>query len=217
MNSNEWINKRYDISEKHNHKETMMLDVEKPTGRITAVIGESGTGKTTLLRSWFDVQDVTFTLPLADKRTIFDHLLVILKDPEEVSSLLFSVGLSSVPMWKNTLNQISNGEKLRFEIAYKLASADEMIYIDEFTSMIDRQTAKNLCKNLEQLLIKYNKKVVLVTCHFDILDWLNVDMVVDTTAKKFLALDKPTQIGHMKWKSEAFQEICGECLAVITI
>lgn len=213
-NTNEWIMKKYDITE-NNHKENMTLDVDLDDSNVVAIIGESGTGKTTLLRKWFNVEDVTFNL--STDKTIFQHLYELLDDEEETSKLLFDVGLSSVPMWMNSINHISNGEKLRFELAYKLASPNKIFWIDEFTSMVDRQTAKNMCKKFNYLLEKYKKRVVLVTCHFDILDWIEVDKVVDTTAKKFQAFNLLKRIGRTEWKSEAYTNQCGECLAVITI
>ena len=88
------------------------------------------------------------------------------------------------PMWKNAYNQISNGEKLRFEIAHKINGEESVIFIDEFTSMLDRQTSYNLCRKLNGLLDKYNKKLVISTCHFDILEQMNIDRVVDTNLKK---------------------------------
>lgn len=214
LNVIDWIDKKYDITE-NNHKENMTLDVELDDSKVTVVIGESGTGKTTLLRKWFNVEDVNFNVD--NSKSIFELLYDLVGDPEKTSSLLFDVGLSSVPMWKNTFGQISNGEKMRFEFAYKLASPEEVFWIDEWTSMLDRQTAKNVCKKFNKLVDKYEKRVVLVTCHFDILDWIDVDKVVDTTAKKFQAFNQHTRIGRTTWKSEVYQKTCGECLAVITI
>ena len=214
MNTTEWIKAKYDITE-DNHKELMTLDVDLDDSKVTAIIGESGTGKTTLLRKWFNVNDVTFNL--SNDKSIFQHLYDLLEDEEETSKLLFDVGLASVPMWMNSIDHISNGEKLRFELAYKLASKEEIFWIDEFTSMVDRQTAQNMCKKFNQLLEKYNKRVVLVTCHFDILDWIKTDKVVDTTAKKFQAFNQLKLIGRNEWKSEAYNDQCGTCLAVITI
>ena len=73
---------------------------------------------------------------------------------DEVFKLLFDVGLSSVPVWKSPFRTLSNGEKLRFEIAYKILLPNNYVFVDEFTSMLDRQTAKNLCYKLDGILKK---------------------------------------------------------------
>ena len=89
MNTTEWIKAKYDITE-DNHKELMTLDVDLDDSKVTAIIGESGTGKTTLLRKWFNVNDVTFNL--SNDKSIFQHLYDLLGDEEETSKLLFDVG-----------------------------------------------------------------------------------------------------------------------------
>lgn len=209
----EWINNQYDINEGQTAE--INLDYTYDNEDVVAIIGESGTGKTTLLRKWFDTDEIAFKVD-SDK-IIFEILFNMIGDEDEVSQLLFDVGLASIPMWKNTYNQISNGEKLRFEIAYKLAHYNEVFFIDEYTSMLDRQTAMNLSRNLNGLLEKYDKKCVLVTCHFDVLDWIAVDKVVNTTTKKLHSHKSKTLITHKQLKSEEYQEICGEYLSSITI
>lgn len=216
MNAIEWINGKYDIRDDYSQQEAVTFDIEKPVGKkVVAVIGESGTGKTTLLKKWFPMTPITFGM--SSNVSIFEIISEFTNDFEETSKLLFDVGLSSVPMWKNTPDELSNGEKMRFELAYKLANKEESIFIDEFTSMVDRQTAKNLCKNLNKLIKKYHKQIILVTCHYDFLEWLDVDMVVDTTVKKSMALELGKKISVQEWKSHVFQSMRGEHLASITI
>ena len=51
--------------------------------------------------------------------------------------------------------------------------------------MLDRQVAKNpLTLNIYKLISKYNKNIVICTAHYDVLDWIKVDRLVDTTLKK---------------------------------
>lgn len=215
MNPIEYINATYDIRQDHDSKIDLAVDMDNSI--VTAIIGGSGTGKTTLLKKWFNVNDVTFHVE--DDLSIFE-LLCERHDNDEfskVSKLLFDVGLSSVPMWKNKYSQISNGEKLRFEIAYKLKFGDDIIYIDEFTSMLDRQTSYNLCKNINKLLDNYNKRMVVSTCHFDILEHMNIDRVVDTNTKKSHATNQKESLSLSSWRLNVYHEIGGEFLATIII
>lgn len=208
------INRRYDIRKEHESK--IDIDFEYEPNQVTAIIGESGTGKTTLLRKWFNVEDVTFEVD--SEKAIFEVLFEASgRNFDETSKLLFDVGLTSVPVWKNKFYQISNGEKLRFEIAMKLTSADKVIFIDEFTSMLDRQTAKNLSLNVNKLVTKYDKELVISTCHFDILDWIKIDRLVDTTSKKSYSPQDQMTLTLTTWKSMKLNETCGEHLNTITI
>lgn len=208
------INEKYDIDGSH----SAVIDIEvsfDPSARITAIIGGSGTGKSTLLKKWFNLNTTEFEMN--DSRAVFEILYENINDFEETCKLLFDVGLSSVPVWKNTYNQLSNGEKLRFEIAFKISSKTPVIYIDEFTSMLDRQVAQNLTIKIRELVEKYDKKLVICTAHFDVLDWVKVDRLVDTTLKKVVSPQKSQHLTLSMWKSIVYQEICGEYLSTITI
>ena len=217
MNNNEiidLINEKYDINKDHNAKIELDFTYDDEYN-ITAIIGGSGTGKTTLLKKWFNLESTTFNFN--NDNLIFIYIYNSIKYFDKTFQLLFDVRLTSVPMWKNSFNQISNGEKLRFEIAYKLSSDDEIIFVDEFTSMLDRQVAKNLTKNINKLVDKYHKKLVISTAHYDVLDWIKIDRLVDTTLKKAHSPQTHLHLTHTLWKSEVYQKICGEYLSTIII
>lgn len=212
-NAIDYINKKYDIREDHSSKVKFDFEVDV-TKNVTIIAGGSGTGKTTLLREIFNEDNIGFSVD--SQKSIFE-LLVVDDDFEKTSKLLFDVGLASVPMWKNPYWTLSNGEKLRFEIAYKLKFAEDLFYIDEFTSMLDRQTAKNMSLKLNKMLEEYDKRAILATAHFDVLDWVECDQLVDTNLKKSLALQEAKLITLMNWRYERYQETCGAHLVTIII
>lgn len=208
------INKTYDIDD--NHVSKIECDfILNPLNDVTAVIGGSGTGKTTLIRKFLKTDDVSFNLDSDDciTKILFD-LHPVEKD---VFKLLFDVGLSSVPVWKSKFSTLSNGEKLRFEIAYKILLPDPYVFVDEFTSMLDRQTAKNLCYKLADILKKYNKKFIFASCHYDIMDWIEVDEMFDTNLKKHFTPANLKRDQNTNWRSTLRKEIAGEYLVTITI
>ena len=209
-----WINDKYDIDATHNAQIDLPFEYID-SFKITAIVGGSGTGKSTLLRKWFEVESTEFECN--DTRPIFAILNDNINDCDKTSQLLFDVGLSSVPVWKNSFQQLSNGEKLRFEIAYKISSNSPVVFVDEFTSMLDRQVAKNLALNLKHVLESYNTKLVICTAHYDILDWIQVDRLIDTTLKKAVSPQHSQPLTLTSWKSIVYQEICGEYLSSITI
>lgn len=100
--------------------------------------------------------------------------------PQEATLLLSSIGLASVPTWIRPFNVLSNGEQHRASLAKAISEAkDEIIYIDEFTSVVDRDVAKAMSNALQKYIRKNNKRIILATCHYDILEWLRPDWIYD--------------------------------------
>ena len=97
----------------------------------------------------------------------------------EVCDLLSSVGLSSVPVWMHKPNELSNGERARLDVCWVLANAKEgeTIFIDEYSSVVNRDCAKSLSFALQRYVRKKNLTIILASCHFDIIEWLNPDWV----------------------------------------
>jgi len=91
--------------------------------------------------------------------------------------VLTSMGLSSVPTWLRPFHTLSNGEQYRATLAYLVASAkdDEVILIDEYTSVVDRDVAKAMSFALQKYIRRENKRIILASCHYDILEWLMPD------------------------------------------
>jgi ABC-type ATPase with predicted acetyltransferase domain len=102
---------------------------------------------------------------------------------ERGEELLLASGLRSIPAWFRTPGTLSNGEYHRFEMA--MAIDQGINCIDEFTSVVDRDTAKSLAYSVSkyydsQFLVCYT----FASCHRDIIDWLDPDWVYDTDLQK---------------------------------
>jgi ABC-type ATPase with predicted acetyltransferase domain len=107
-------------------------------------------------------------------------------DFNAVTGALGSVGLGSVPTWLRPYPALSNGEKFRADLARLVCDAPERAIVDEFTSVVDRQIAKfgalAFAKAWRRLKAK---KVVLLTPHYDVVEWLEPDWVFDTAKRSF--------------------------------
>ena len=104
--------------------------------------------------------------------------------PKDVCEVFYSIGLSSVPLWLHRPNELSNGEKARFEIAWQLLkNPNDIILIDEFTSVVNRMTAKSMSFNLQKYIRRKQKKIILCSCHYDIIQWLQPDFVINLNKK----------------------------------
>jgi ABC-type lipoprotein export system ATPase subunit/GNAT superfamily N-acetyltransferase len=142
---------------------------------IGVVYGGSGTGKTTILKNYFKKE--------MDKSN-FDNSKSLISnfdwlEPKEASFLLSAMGLSSVPTWLRSFDKLSNGEQYRANLAYLVGKAkdNEVILVDEYTSVVDRDVAKAMSNALQKYVRRTNKKIVLASCHFDIMEWLQPDWI----------------------------------------
>ena len=97
--------------------------------------------------------------------------------------MLTVVGFSSPPSWIKPYSVLSNGEQFRCDLARALLDGSRgLVVFDEYTSVVDRNVAKIASAALAKG-IKTSKipcRFVAVTCHYDILDWLEPDWVLDT-------------------------------------
>lgn len=140
---------------------------------IGVICGASGSGKSTILSRLGEIKEPTF-----DDNAIISNLKPL--DPQEASSLLCAIGLASVPTWLRPYKSLSNGEKYRASLAKLLASNQgEIILIDEYTSVVDRNTAKAMSNALAKYVRAKNIKVILASCHYDILEWLKPNWIYD--------------------------------------
>ena len=165
----EYLYEAYDIQDKNISeviiKNKINIDFE---WNIGVIYGGSGSGKSTLLKQFGEIKDVEFdnTKSLISN---FDWL-----EPIDAANLLTSIGLSSVPTWLRSYNILSNGEQYRARMAYLIGKAEinDIILIDEFTSVVDRDVAKAMSYSIGKYIRKKNLKVIFASCHFDIIEWL---------------------------------------------
>lgn len=167
----------YDSFDIQNREETY-VDINMNLGEaknfswnIGVILGSSGSGKTTILKKCGQLREPNFD---SEKPLISNFYWL---EPKEATYLLTSIGLSSVPTWLRPFHTLSNGEQYRAKLAYLIASSndEEVILIDEYTSVVDRDVAKAMSFALQKYIRKQNKKIILASCHYDILEWLMPD------------------------------------------
>jgi len=145
--------------------------------QIGLIVGSSGTGKTTILNQLFSdcvISDFDFK-----SNSVIDDMPKSASN-SDIHKMFNSVGFSSPPSWIKPYAVLSNGEKMRVELAYSLLSDNNVIAFDEFTSVVDRQVAKVSSFAVQKAVRKTNKKFIAVGCHFDVEEWLMPDWVFDT-------------------------------------
>lgn len=171
-----------------NWEKSVDLPIEGMDWKIGLIVGASGTGKTS-------IGNRIFNEPIHDLYEGWDSNKPIVDcinpdgDFNSVTGTLSAVGLGDVPAWLRPFHVLSNGEKFRAGLARLVCERPERTVVDEFTSVIDRQIAKVGAAAFAKTWRKGAGQVVLLSCHYDIIEWLQPDWVYDTNEARFYDRD----------------------------
>lgn len=185
-----------------NFKLNADLPVDDGEWSLGLVVGPSGSGKTSIGREFFgggaiyNPNDWPHDLPIIEAINPGGNF-------DDVTGALSSVGLGSVPSWLRPFSVLSNGEQFRANLARLLCEDTGNVVVDEFTSVVDRQIAKfgalAFAKSWKRKAKSTGAKCVLLSCHYDIIDWLEPDWIFDTATGKYS--------GRSLWRRPKF-ELC---------
>lgn len=179
--------------------------------QIGLICGGSGTGKTTIANELFG--GMTKQHDFTAKSVIDD--MPAGAPMNEIEKMFYAVGLGSVPSWLKPYRVLSNGEKMRCQLAESLLANDFVVF-DEYTSVVDRNVAITLSTALNKCLKHYpEKKFVAVSCHKDIIEYLQPDWILDTDTMQMsfhVAHDLKGDLIYLK-----SGESCGQSLGSIII
>lgn len=172
------------------------LPIEDPDWSIGVVVGPSGSGKTSIGRRIFG-PDAVWEPSWPDAAPIVDAIAPD-GDFDAVTGALASVGLGTVPAWLRPYGALSNGERFRADMARLICEAPDQVVLDEFTSVVDRQIARFGALAFGKAWRRTTGRCVVLSCHYDILEWLEPDWVFDTATGSF-------QRGRGLWRRPRFE------------
>lgn len=161
------------------------IDIEDKDWNIGLIVGGSGTGKSTIANEIFgDAVIKGFEYSAA---SVVDDMPQD-KSVKDIEKAFTVVGFASAPSWLKPYSVLSNGEKMRVDIARALLEERDIVVFDEFTSVVNREVAKTASYAISKAVKKQNKKFVAVACHKDIIEWLEPDWIYDTDEKSFFTV-----------------------------
>ncbi|MBE6145048.1 MAG: ATP-binding cassette domain-containing protein [Firmicutes bacterium] len=158
------------------------IDIEDKEWNVGLIVGSSGTGKSTIAKECFPNHYIK-GYEYKEKSIVDD--MPKNKSIKEIEKTFTSVGFASPPSWLKPYDVLSNGEKMRVDLARSILEDKEVIVFDEFTSVVNREVAKTSSYAISKAVRKQNKKFIAVACHKDIIDWLEPDWIYDTDEKRF--------------------------------
>lgn len=187
--------------------------------QIGLIVGGSGTGKTSIGRKMFgggriiDLYDGWGNdAPIIDEigrgRTF-----------NEVTASLSAVGLGDVPSWLRPFGALSNGQQFRAGLTRLLLGNETDVIVDEFTSVVDRQIAKIGAQAFQKSWRrqKGGRRIVFLSCHYDIIEWLQPDWYFDTVTGQTKKGVSSGQDPSSNSKYTGSIEVTGSILSTIII
>ena len=158
------------------------IDCESRDWNVGLIVGPSGSGKTSILHDCFGRErELQWGAPAVIDD--FSEQLGL----QEITEACESVGFNTIPAWLRPHRVLSNGEQFRAKIARLMLETprDEIIVIDEFTSVVDRQVAKIASHAVQRSVRRNKRRLVAASCHYDIIDWLQPDWILEPATMSF--------------------------------
>lgn len=160
------------------------VDLTGGDWQIGVIAGPSGSGKTSIGRGIWGPEAVYDGSGWPEDAPIIDGIAPA-GDFNEVTGALAAAGLGDVPTWLRPYRVLSTGQRFRADLARVLAEQPDRVVLDEFTSVVDRQIATVGAGAFAKAWRRTSGRAVLLTCHYDILDWVEPDWVYDTATRSF--------------------------------
>lgn len=178
---------QFDIPSQSSRRFELSLDLpdlDSFPWQIGAIVGASGTGKSLLARQLFgdrvlrpDVQEWS-AQPVCDAFPVEMGI-------ESIIETFTYLGLSSPPVWLCPRQVLSVGEGFRADVTRALLTTDGLLVVDEYTSVVDRTVAKAMSVALAKFIRRQQRQFVVVSCHKDIVPWIQPDWRVDLDERRF--------------------------------
>ncbi|WP_449036037.1 ABC transporter ATP-binding protein [Peptostreptococcus stomatis] len=197
-----------------NSRENILLSVNQKfeLGQFYAIIGKSGTGKSTLLsllagldkpklgRILFENEDIEKkgysnhrknnislvfqNYNLIDYLSPLENIRLVNSKAQE--TILYELGLDRSQIKRNVM-KLSGGQQQRVAIARALVSEAPIILADEPTGNLDSDTAEEIIEILKKLAKERNKCVIVVTHSKEVAN--AADIILELSDKKLKKVD----------------------------
>ncbi|CAJ1357632.1 unnamed protein product [Effrenium voratum] len=175
--------------------------------RLGVITGPSGSGKSTLARDMFGPSPKVSWL---EKQPVLAHF----SSPERATDVLAAASLDRRTAMR-PYDALSGGEQARAHLARILDLVDtwkKTLVIEEFTSLVDRATAKKMARGLQKFVRKrMHSKIVVVSCHSDFVEksFLEPDWLFETHTHRLLSFEttrSKAQSAHLDPILQSLQE-----------
>lgn len=173
------------------------IDVEINPGDVVYITGQSGSGKSLLLRE-LQAQMTEQGLKVANidavelaEKPLIDQLG---KNMNEAVELLSRAGINDASLVIRKPSELSDGQRYRFRLAKLMETQADVWVADEFGAVLDRVTARAVAFNTQKLARAKGVTLMVATTHTDMIEELGPDLLVEKRFQNRVELTrKPAQ------------------------
>jgi ABC-type ATPase with predicted acetyltransferase domain len=169
------------------------LDIEVKPGDVVYITGQSGSGKSLLLK------DLT-TKMRADGLKVMDLNEIVLpekpviellgKTTTDAADLLAKAGISDAWIYIRKPSELSDGQRYRLKLAKVMESDADVWIADEFGAVLDRVTAKVIAFNMQKVARATGKTLMVATTHTDMKDELAPSLMITKRFRERVDMEK---------------------------
>lgn len=157
--------------------------IEDRDWNVGMIVGPSGSGKTRVAQHVFG-DSLVHGFEWDKRKALLDDFPASVS-VSDVTKTLTAVGFASPPSWIRPFQVLSTGQQFRVELARALMERPDPVVVDEFTSTVDRTVAQVGSAAVAKMVRNRKQKFVGVTCHYDVIDWLQPCWLLDMSSGNF--------------------------------
>lgn len=178
------------------------LQVDVPKGSVVYITGQSGSGKSLLLKelerqmverkkSVINLDNIVFD----NTKTLIDQIGT---STNEAQRLMTLAGLTDAYLWIRKPSELSDGQRYRFRLAKAMETGAEVWVADEFMAVLDRTAAKVIAFSVQKAARAAGKTLIVATTHTDMVPDLAPSLFVSKRYREKLRIETAEQI-RQKW------------------
>lgn len=167
------------------------FEIDVPQGSIVYITGQSGSGKSLLLRELSERLGATQEVADIERVEMKEVPLIdqVGKDTNDAARILSMAGINDAYLFIRKPSELSDGQRYRFKIAKLMESTARVWVADEFGAILDRTTAKIVSLSLRKFAKKVGATVIVATTHKDLRDELAPTVYVDKRFKDKIVVE----------------------------
>jgi len=157
------------------------FEFEVKDGDIVYITGQSGSGKSVLLRQLVDEMKMDYDIAIIDEVKLPEMPLVdqVGKNTNEALELLSRVGLNDAYLFIRKPSELSDGQRYRLRLAHLMDMPANVWVADEFGAVLDRVTAKVVAFSMQKFARKLGNTLLVATTHTDLEKELAPDLKIE--------------------------------------